>query len=62
MCQIMAVEKSIYCVRFGLSEANHNEETVNNSPCEADGRLSKLVVTIPTNMPLTDAEKKIGSK
>ena len=46
MCQIMVEEKSIHFVRFGLSEANHNEEAVNNSPCDADGRLSKLVVTI----------------
>ena len=58
MCQIMAaVEKSIHCIRFRLSEANHSEETVNNSSCEADGHLSKLVVAIPTDMPLAYAEK-----
>ena len=55
-------EKSTHCVCFGQSEANRNEEAVNNSPCDADGRLSKLVVTIPTSMPLTDAEKSVLSK
>ena len=59
MCQIMVEEKSIHCVRFGLNEANHNEvQAVNNSPCEADGRLSKL----PAGMPQTDAEKSVLSK
>ena len=62
MCQIMVEEISIHCVRFGLSETNHNEEAVNNSPCGAVGHLNKLVVTIPTGMPLTDVEKSVLSK
>ena len=33
-----------------------------NNPSDADGRLSKLVVTIPPDMPLTDAEKSVLSK
>ena len=45
-----------------LCEANHNEDAVNNSPCDAVGRLSKLVVTIPADMLLTDAEKSVLSK
>ena len=45
-----------------LCEANHNGDAVNNSPCDAVGRLSKLVVTVPPDIPLTDAEKSVLSK
>ena len=45
-----------------LCETNHNEDAVNNSPRDAVGRLNKLVVTIPADIPLTDAEKSVLSK
>ena len=44
------------------TDSNRRAGGSGNNPSDADGRLSKLVVTIPRDMPLTDAEKSVLSK